>query len=54
VCKNADQSGGDRAGQNGRGDVGYPASNTFVEDLEKSGFMKESWGGAVPAGSKKP
>ena len=27
--------------------------NTFVENLEKSGFMKELWGGAVPEDRKK-
>ncbi|HKY10200.1 MAG TPA: hypothetical protein VJQ55_18265, partial [Candidatus Binatia bacterium] len=26
--------------------------NTFVENLEKSGFMKELWGGAVPESRK--
>jgi ABC-type nitrate/sulfonate/bicarbonate transport system substrate-binding protein len=28
--------------------------NVFVENLEKSGFMKELWGGAVPGDGKKP
>ncbi len=28
--------------------------NTFVENLEKSGFMKELWGGAVPDDKKRP
>ena len=28
--------------------------NTFVENLEKSGFMKELWGGAVPEDRKRP
>src|SRR6266498_4011475 len=28
--------------------------NTFVENLEKSGFMKELWGGAVPEERKRP
>jgi len=28
--------------------------NTFVENLDKSGFMKELWGGAVPEDRKKP
>ena len=27
--------------------------NTFVENLEKSGFMKELWGGAVPEDRKR-
>ena len=28
--------------------------NTFVENLEKSGFMKELWGGPVPENKKRP
>ena len=28
--------------------------NTFVEDLHKSGFMKELWGGPVPENPKRP
>jgi hypothetical protein len=28
--------------------------NVFVENLEKSGFMTELWGGAVPGDGKKP
>jgi len=28
--------------------------NTFVENLEKSGFMKELWGGPVPENQKRP
>ena len=28
--------------------------NTFVENLEKSGFMKELWGGRVPEETRKP
>jgi len=28
--------------------------NTFVENLDKSGFMKELWGGAVPEDRKRP
>ena len=28
--------------------------NTFVENLEKSGFMKELWGGKVPEETRKP
>ena len=28
--------------------------NTFVENLEKSGFMKELWGGALPPERKRP
>ena len=28
--------------------------NTFVDNLEKSGFMKELWGGAVPEDRKRP
>jgi len=28
--------------------------NTFVENLEKSGFMKELWGGALPDDKKRP
>lgn len=28
--------------------------NVFVENLEKSGFMRELWGGAVPGDGKKP
>jgi NitT/TauT family transport system substrate-binding protein len=28
--------------------------NTFVENLDKSGFMKELWGGTVPEDRKKP
>ena len=28
--------------------------NTFVENLDKSGFMKELWGGSVPENPKKP
>ena len=28
--------------------------NTFVDNLEKSGFMKELWGGAVPDDKKPP
>jgi hypothetical protein len=27
--------------------------NTFVENLEKSGFMKELWGGALPEERKR-
>lgn len=29
-------------------------ANTFVENLDKSGFMKELWGGAVPEERKRP
>ena len=28
--------------------------NSFVENLDKSGFMKELWGGAVPEERKRP
>jgi hypothetical protein len=28
--------------------------NTFVDDLETSGFMRELWGGALPAEKKRP
>jgi hypothetical protein len=28
--------------------------NGFVENLEKSGFMKELWGGALPDDKKRP
>jgi len=28
--------------------------NVFVENLDKSGFMKELWGGTVPEDSRKP
>ena len=28
--------------------------NMFVENLEKSGFMKELWGGKVPEDTRKP
>ena len=27
--------------------------NSFVENLEKSGFLKELWGGTVPDGGKR-
>jgi hypothetical protein len=28
--------------------------NTFVENLQKSGFMTELWGGPVPENPKRP
>ncbi|HMF50935.1 MAG TPA: hypothetical protein VK603_19935, partial [Candidatus Saccharimonadales bacterium] len=28
--------------------------NTFVEHLDKSGFLKELWGGDVPGDRRKP
>jgi hypothetical protein len=28
--------------------------NTFVDNLEKSGFMRELWGGVLPAEKKRP